>query len=98
MFQGIWVLSVYSCTLVLEVVSGYFHHWHLETVVHQSRLNAVVTFLDGRIGFLDIERTVYEVCSGFVQSAGQTVDIDSVREADRIARENAEEILRKFIS
>ena len=49
MFQGIWVLSVYSCTLVLEVVSGYFHHWHLETVVHQSRLNAVVAFLDSRI-------------------------------------------------
>lgn len=50
MFQGIWVLSVYSCTLVLEVVSGYFHHWHLETVVHQSRLDAVVAFLDSRIG------------------------------------------------
>ena len=49
MFQGIWVLSVYSCTLVLEVVSSYFHHWHLETVVHQSRLNAVVAFLDSRI-------------------------------------------------
>ena len=70
----------------------------LPAVMNAANETAVMAFLAGRIGFLDIERTVYEVCSGFVQSAGQTVDIDSVREADRIARENAEEILRKFIS
>ena len=70
----------------------------LPAVMNAANETAVMAFLDGRIGFLDIEKTVYEVCSGFVQSAGQTVDIDSVREADRIARENAEEILRKFIS
>ena len=50
MFQGIWVLSVYSCTLVLEVVSGYFHRGHLETVVDECCLDAVVAFLNSGVG------------------------------------------------
>lgn len=50
MFQGIWVLSVYSCTLVLEVVSGDVHRGHLETVVDECCLDAVVAFLNSGVG------------------------------------------------
>ena len=68
----------------------------LPTVMNAANETAVMAFLAGKIGFLDIERIVFEVCSGFVQAPGQSVDIDSVREADIEARRNAEEVLRKL--
>jgi 1-deoxy-D-xylulose-5-phosphate reductoisomerase len=68
----------------------------LPTVMNAANEIAVMAFLAGKIGFLDIERIVFEVCSGFVQAPGQSVDIDSVREADIEARRNAEEVLRKL--
>lgn len=67
----------------------------LPAVMNAANETAVMAFLEGRIGFLDIEKTVYEVCSVFAGTAGQKVGIDSVKEADREARIKAEEILRK---
>lgn len=67
----------------------------LPAVMNAANETAVMAFLEGRIGFLDIEKTVYEVCSVFSGTAGQKVSIDSVKEADSEARIKAEEILRK---
>lgn len=67
----------------------------LPAVMNAANETAVMAFLDGKIGFLDIERTVYEVCSDFSKQSGVTVDIDSVTQADIEARNKAIEILRK---
>lgn len=68
----------------------------LPAVMNAANETAVMAFLAGRIGFLDIEKTIYEVCSVFAGKAGQKVDIDSVKEADSEARKKAEEVLRKL--
>ena len=67
----------------------------LPAVMNAANETAVMAFLDGKIGFLDIEKTVYEVVDEFAGKAGQTVDLDSVTEADELARRKALEILRK---
>lgn len=67
----------------------------LPAVMNAANETAVMAFLEGKIGFLDIERTVYEVCSDFAKLGGQKVDIDSVSEADSEARKKALETLRK---
>ena len=67
----------------------------LPAVMNAANETAVMAFLEGKIGFLDIERTVYEVCSDFAKLGGQKVDIDSVTEADSEARKKALETLRK---
>ena len=54
-----------------------------------------MAFLDGKIGFLDIERTVFDVCDGFAAYSGRQADIGSVKEADREARMKALEVLKK---
>ena len=66
----------------------------LPAVMNAANETAVMAFLEGKIGFLDIERTVYEVCSDFAKLGGQKVDIDSVTEADSEARKKALETLR----
>lgn len=68
----------------------------LPAVMNAANETAVMSFLEGRIGFLDIEKTVYEVCSFFAGTMGQKVGIDSVKEADSEARCRAEELLRKI--
>ena len=68
----------------------------LPAVMNAANETAVMAFLDGKIGFLDIERTVFDVCSGFAGSVGMTADIDSVREADKEARIKALEVLKKI--
>ena len=67
----------------------------LPAVMNAANETAVMAFLNGKIGFLDIEKTVYEVVDEFAGKAGQTVDLDSVTEADELARRKALEILRK---
>ena len=68
----------------------------LPAVMNAANETAVMSFLDGKIGFLDIERTVFDVCSGFAGLAGKAVDIDSVKEADKEARIRALEVLKKY--
>ena len=67
----------------------------LPAVMNAANETAVMAFLDGKIGFLDIERTVFDVCDGFAASSGRQADIDSVKEADREARMKALEVLKK---
>ena len=67
----------------------------LPAVMNAANETAVMAFLDGKIGFLDIERTVFDVCDGFAASSGHQADIDSVKEADREARKRALEVLKK---
>ena len=67
----------------------------LPAVMNAANESAVMAFLDGKIGFLDIEKTVYEVVVEFAGKAGQKVDIDSVTDADINARRRVLEILRK---
>ena len=68
----------------------------LPAVMNAANETAVMSFLDGKIGFLDIERTVFDVCSGFAGLTGKDVDIDSVKEADKEARIRALEVLKKY--
>lgn len=68
----------------------------LPAVMNAANETAVMSFLDGKIGFLDIERTVFDVCSGFAGLTGKAVDIDSVKEADKEARIRALEVLKKY--
>ena len=67
----------------------------LPAVMNAANETAVMAFLDGKIGFLDIEKTVYEVCDMFAGLSGQKADIESVTGADSEARIKALEILRK---
>ena len=68
----------------------------LPAVMNAANETSVMAFLGGKIGFLDIERTVFDVCSGFSEASGQTVNIDSVKEADKEARIRALEVLKKY--
>ena len=68
----------------------------LPCVMNAANETAVMAFLAGKIGFLDIEKTVFDVCSAFASSASQKADIDSVKAADSEARKKAEELLRKY--
>lgn len=66
----------------------------LPAVMNAANEIAVMSFLEGKTGFLDIERTVYEVCSYFAKQTGVKADIDTVTQADMEARNIAIEILR----
>ena len=68
----------------------------LPAVMNAANETAVMAFLAGKIGFLDIEKTVFDVCSGFAAQASVKADFDTVRQADAEARSKAEEIIRKY--
>ncbi len=68
----------------------------LPAVMNAANETAVMAFLAGKIGFLDIEKTVFDVCSGFASQASLKADFDTVRQADAEARSKAEEIIRKY--
>jgi len=68
----------------------------LPAVMNAANETAVMAFLAGKIGFLDIEKTVFDVCSGFTSQASLKADFDTVRQADAEARSKAEEIIRKY--
>ncbi len=57
------------------------------TVLNAANEEAVERFLDGRIGFLDIARTVEGVLEAFPGT--EAGSLEEVREADRLARERA---------
>ena len=68
----------------------------LPAVMNAANETAVMAFLAGKIGFLDIEKTVFDVCSVFASQASLKADFDTVRQADAEARSKAEEIIRKY--
>ncbi len=57
------------------------------TVLNAANEEAVERFLDGRIGFLDIARTVEGVLEAFPGT--EAGSLEEVREADRLSRERA---------
>ena len=65
----------------------------LPTVMNGANEAAVASFLKGEAGFLDIERTVKEVCSRMAGVSGN-VTIESILECDAEARAKAMELIR----
>ncbi len=64
------------------------------TVMNAANESAVRAFLAGRIGFLDIERTVFETVEKMDAVIGNTeLTIDSVEQADTDARAYADELI-----
>jgi len=69
------------------------HGGLLPAVMNGANEVAVSHFLAGKIGFLDIERTVKEVCSLMSGAAG-SMTIDTILDTDREARDRALEVIR----
>ena len=67
----------------------------MPTVMNAANEVAVFSFLDGKSGYLDIERTVYSVCDKMSSEIKGTdnLTIDSILETDKEARIRAGEIL-----
>lgn len=67
----------------------------MPTVMNAANEVAVFSFLDGKSGYLDIERTVYSVCDKMSSEIKGTdnLTIDSILEIDKEARIRAGEIL-----
>ena len=67
----------------------------MPTVMNAANEVAVFSFLDGKSGYLDIERTVYSVCDKMssVIKGTDNLTIDSILETDKEARIRAGEIL-----
>ena len=65
----------------------------LPTVMNGANEVAVSQFLSGSLGFLDIERTVKEVCSRMSGVSG-SLTVDTILETDREARDRALEVIR----
>lgn len=68
----------------------------MPTVMNAANEVAVFSFLDGKSGYLDIERTVYSVCDKMSSEIKGTdsLTIDSILETDKEARIRAGEILK----
>ncbi len=67
----------------------------LPTVMNAANEVAVGAFLADRIGFLDIEKTVVEVC-GKMSGVSGSMTIDSILECDREAREVAGRMIEEI--
>ncbi len=67
----------------------------MPTVMNAANEVAVFSFLDGKSGYLDIERTVYDVCDKMSSeiSGIKDMDIDTILKIDKESRIRAGEIL-----
>ena len=69
----------------------------MPTIMNAANEVAVFSFLDGKSGYLDIERTVFSVCEKMADSisGGNELTIDKILETDKEARRIAGEIISR---
>ena len=67
----------------------------MPTIMNAANEVAVFSFLDGKSGYLDIERTVFSVCEKMAGkvSGGKELTIDTILDTDKEARRMAGEII-----
>ena len=70
----------------------------IPTVMNAANESAVMAFLAGRIGFLDIEKTIYETVEKMEPSVSSIeLNIESICQTDRNARIFADELIERKI-
>lgn len=66
----------------------------MPAVMNAANEEAVFAFLDGKVGYLDIEKTVIEVYNKMLSSNSAVTDLNSILEADKEARVYAKEYMK----